>query len=368
MIDILKTKFLLLARKPSAFIVITIIIGVFAYVLGIGSQGKQPVAVYSSLDNQQTEEIKSELEKLSDYQFTIYDKEKAIQKVEDGEVEVVIALKDQGFDLIVTADFMNAPLLQNELNTIYSEITQKHAVLSAYPPELQKKVTSSLEEAKINPSFGINYTNFSNKGEFIWDAKLHSLFGFTLFMVIYTIGNGVYHIVMERRNHIWDRLTVSAIKRSEVYIANLLYSFLLGYLQVVIILSVFYFGVGIDFYGGFLKSLLVVIPYLLCIVAICLFIASIAGTPGKFNAYISILAVPLAMLGGAYWPLEIVTSKVILALSYISPIMYGLELLNDVTLYKTTFNELIQPLGILLFMTVIFMGIGINVMEKKERI
>lgn len=57
------------------------------------------------------------------------------------------------------------------------------------------------------------------------------------------------------------------------------------------------------------------------------------------------------MLGGAYWPLEIVSSKVIL---------------KGVTINARSYVELLQPLSLLLFMTVVFMGIGISVMEKKN--
>ena len=175
--------------------------------------------------------------------------------------------------------------------------------------EEREKVATVVNDAIENPKFEINYSNLSNDKQFIWDSKLHSLFGFTLFMVIYTVSIGIYHIVTERRNRIWDRLTVASIKKSEVYIANLLYSFIVGYAQVVIILSIFYFVIGVDFYGSFIKTLILIIPYLLCIIAISIFIASIANTPGKYNAYVTVVAVPFAMLGGAYWPLEIVSSK-----------------------------------------------------------
>ena len=172
----------------------------------------------------------------------------------------------------------------------------------------------------------------------------------------------------ERRNRIWDRLTVASIKKWEVYVANLLYSFIVGYAQVGIILSIFYFVIGVDFYGSFVKTLILIIPYLLCIIAISIFIASIANTPGKYNAYTAVVAVPFAMLGGAYWPLEIVSSKIVIALSYISPIRYGMEILNGVTLYGKSFFDLLQPIGILLFMTVLFMGMGINITEKRNHV
>ena len=365
MMDILKTKFILLKRKPASFIVLTIIICLFASILGLGQQKKFPIAVYSSLDEQLTDQFLEEFKKMPDVDFQLYKEEDALKMVEEGVVELAIHLQFNRFDLITSPNFLNAPLFQSEISTIYREVMQNEIILNTYPVEQQGNVQSILEEVKSNPSFHVEYTNFSNDGEFIYDSKLHSLFGFTLFMVIYTIANGVNHIVMERRDHIWSRMIVSSIGKTQLYVANLIYSFLLGYLQVVLVLSIFHFGVDVNFYGGFVKTLIAVIPYLLCIVALSIFLASISDTPGKFNAFIAVLAVPFAMLGGAYWPIEIVTSKIILALSYISPIKYGMEILNGVTIYSGSIAKLAQPIGILLFMSVILMGIGINILEKK---
>jgi len=365
MIGIMKTKFLLLARQPASFIIITIIICVFAYFLGLGSQASFKVAVYSDLSKQQTKDYMNELQKIPETEFVLLQEEEAIKQVEKGQYEVAVHLMEDGFEQIISPDFMDTALLNNELTTIYSKLSQKEAIITALPLEEQNRANQIINEAYAHPSFHIAYSSFTNNEGFIWDSKLHSLFGFSLFMVIYTVANGVYPIITERKNHIWDRLTVSAVGKTEIYMANILYSILIGYLQIVLVLCIFHFLVGVDFYGGFYKTLLLIIPYLLCIVALAIFIASVANTPGKFNAIITIMAVPLAMLGGAYWPLEIVTSEVILALSYISPITYGLELLNGVTLDNRPFMEIIQPLSVLLFMSVVLMGIGINVMEKR---
>ena len=128
----------------------------------------------------------------------------------------------------------------------------------------------------------------------------------------------------------------------------------------------FNFGVGVNFYGGFINTLIVIIPYLLCIVALSIFVASIANTPGKFNAYISVIAVPIAMLGGGFWPLEIVTSEIMQAISYISPIRYGMELLFGVTLYGESMSDIVEPISILLFMTVLLMGLRYKFLREKR--
>ncbi|GLC90543.1 ABC transporter permease [Lysinibacillus piscis] len=362
---ILKTKFLLLLRRPGGYIVSTIIICLFAYLMGAGQQGKQPIAVASTMKEEATAQTMEELRKLADLDYTLYTEQKARQLVKDGQVDVAIFLQEDAYHLLVAVDFMDTRILQNELTAIYANRLNETALLDAFPKARQAEVASIVAHAKETPAFAIQYKGFGHEEAFKYDSKLHSLFGFTLFMVIYTVANGVNHIVMERRNGIWNRLIVSRIKKWEVYVANLVYTFLSGYFQIVLVFCIFYFFVDVNFYGGFVASLLAIIPYLLCIVALAMFVASITNTPGKFNAAMTVIAVPFAMLGGAYWPLEVVSSKIILALSYISPIKYGLEILKGVTIDESAYTALLQPFSLLVFIAVVLMGIGINVMEKK---
>ena len=71
------------------------------------------------------------------------------------------------------------------------------------------------------------------------------------------------------------------------------------------------------------------------------------------------------MIGGAYWPLEIVESPLLIALSKINPITYGMEVLNGVALYGYPLEELLFPISILILMGVVMTGIGMS-FDGKE--
>lgn len=51
------------------------------------------------------------------------------------------------------------------------------------------------------------------------------------------------------------------------------------------------------------------------------------------NGLIPIVATSSAMIGGAYWPLEIVTNPFLIALSKVVPMTYGMEALKGVAYY-----------------------------------
>ena len=92
-------------------------------------------------------------------------------------------------------------------------------------------------------------------------------------------------------------------------------------------------GWASDFNGNFVEACLLVIPYVFSIVALSTLITALVKNVQQFNAMLPIVSVSSAMIGGAYWPLEIVESKFLLTLSKINPLTYGMEVLNGVTVY-----------------------------------
>lgn len=340
----------------------TLISIIFAYSIGLSGQGKIEIPVYSSLSN--INELLTNLNESESFSFVLRTKEEAENELRGGRAVATVNLLEDRYTIIRSSDESVIPLINNELRLVYTTMVQDKSVLAQ--TDEPEKVEVLLKQTEENPIFKVKQSNFKNDQEFIYDSRLHTLFGFSLFFVIYTIGNSVFHIVEEKQNRIWDRLILSSVRKWEIYTGNLLYSFITGYAQVLLIFCTFRYVAGVDFYGGFAKTLIVLIPYVVAIVALCILLASIAGTPGKYNAYLSITAVPLAMIGGAYWPLEIVTSKVMLFLAKITPVNYGMQLLNGATVNGYSYGELLEPMSILLLMAVIMMGIGINVMEKRN--
>ncbi|HLS35926.1 MAG TPA: ABC transporter permease, partial [Bacillota bacterium] len=134
----------------------------------------------------------------------------------------------------------------------------------------------------------------------------------------------------------------------------------------VVIFSVFYFFLDVDFGGKFIAVLLLIIPYVFTIVALNIFLGSLVKTIQQFNALIPIVTISMAMLGGALWPLEVVESKIILMLSKFMPIKYGIDLLYSLVAYDLPFLELMYPFSILLLMGVLMMGLGIHFIEKRH--
>lgn len=357
-------KFRLLLRKPGGFIATTIICIAFAYLLGKSSFTKVEVPVYSSLPVEEVNVIVGDLNKGDSFKFVISDEKGVKNKVAAGGAEAGISLDAESFTIYQVGNTENFHLINQYVERYYLKRLQEKAIIDLAVDS--NKAIEKIKELKENHLFQLSVASFSDEDQWVYDPGLQSLFGFALFFSIYTVAFNVVEILREKQLGIWDRLILSSTSKIEMYVGNLLYSFFIGYIQIALIFIIFKYGAGVDFYGSFGKTLILIIPYLFSIVALSIFLTGIVKTIGQFNALVPLISVSFAMLGGAYWPIEIITSDTLLTISKAIPITYGMVLLKGATISGLSYSELLFPISILILMSVVLMGIGIRLMERRH--
>lgn len=364
MMAIIKAKLLLLKRKPGGFIATTIICIAFAFIMGMSSSGKVVIPVYSSMPNQPLQKIVKELNQGDAYQFKIEDKKLMMNRIAEGKAELGVELNADHFTIYRVSDSQNLYVIDSYLEGYYREMLQKQGILEiAKNKTVGKGIIEKLEHDK---SLVVHSASYKDHSDPVYNQSLQGLFGFALFFSIFTVAFHVVEILKDKRDGIWDRLIISPTKKIQVYLAHLIFAFLIGYLQISLIFIILKFGAGIDFYGGLAETLVVIIPYLFAIVALAILLTGLVKTMSQYNAIVPLISVSMAMVGGAYWPIEIVSSKVILAISKVVPITYGMELLKGVTISGQSFSELTFPILILLLMGIVMMGVGISLIERRH--
>lgn len=322
------------------------------------------VPVFSSLPDEELTEIIDELNKSESFEYFVSTEKEVKNKVAEGSSEAGVELSSDTFTLFQTGQTENFRLIHQDLRTYYMNKLKDEAVIELVGNS--SEVMRSLEEIEKEPIIDISVSSYMDESEWVYDVNLQSLFGFALFFSIYTVAFSVVEILREKQTGIWDRYILSPTSKLEMYAGNLIYSFIVGYVQIALIFLVFKYGAGVNFYGSFGKTLILIIPYLFTIIALSIFIAGIVKTIAQFNALIPLISVSFAMLGGAYWPIEIVTSDFLLAISKAIPITYGMELLKGATISGLSYSELFYPISILVLMGVALMGIGIRLMESRH--
>ena len=364
MIGILRTKFAWLLRNPSTFLTMTVMSIAFSWIIGSGDMAQLKVSYHADnqVENTVIDQQMNDHSMIDTKRVSLTDLKHSMKS---GKEEVGAVLYEDHYELHVGVTSMTTDLVHQTIENMYIRKDQLEAFHNALPEDSKQTPKEIQKELVKEPSFTMEEYYFSGRELTEADNVMGRLFGFTLFFVIYTIAYSVVQIVTEKTSGVWDRMILSPVRKWEIYAANFIYSFLIGYFQVLLILFIFRFVFHIDFQDKFFYICMVIIPYLLAIVALSIFIVGIVKSIQQFNALTSLFTVAFAMLGGAFWPLEVVESKVMLTLSKFVPVTYGLDILNGVYKYNYSLDDILYPISILLFMTVLMTGIGIHLMEKR---
>lgn len=346
-------------RNPWEIVMMLGLTVLFAFVISGGTDdgpAQIDVQVFSTtLTTEQLADIVAELNEEPEMKFTIVTEEEALERIDSQSVEGAVNLGDSSYEFIVQREgTLFVPLVQPLLEQYY---TTKQ--LTAHVGE---GAHSQMEQ--LSQAFIVEKEPMRQGSQF--DQTLHSLFGFTLYFSIFTIAFSVSSILELKEGGIWNRLILSPTTKTSMYVSNIIWSLVVGYVQIAIVLFLFKYAFGYEFYGGFWKLFIVIIPFLFAVMSIGIFLSGIVTNSRQLGAVIPLFATSAAMLGGAFWPLEIVGSDWLLSLSYTSPIMYGMEMMKGVTVYNWAWQELLLPAAILFFIGAAVIGIGLNLMERKS--
>lgn len=345
-----------------SFFALTIL---FVSVMG-GLEAEPKLTVYTYSDEELSEQLmETWLEKLNEadtIEFVVKDESEARTAVARGDVGMALKLFENDYRILVAVDDPNRYIVENFVQQIFIEELRLREVEAR---GVGSDFRAEVERAMADPVLNVVTYTVEGEGLFKFNNQLHALFGMTFYFSIFTIMFSLTNVVQEKRLRTWDRLILSPLRKWQVYLGHLFYCFTIGYAQITIIFLIFKFGFGFELGDRFGTILIINAFYTFAIVALGMLIIGLVRTIQQLQAVIPIVATAMAMLGGAYWPIEIVTNEMMLAAAKVTPVLYGLEALKGAAYYGNSVVELAQPISIMLLFGVICMGVGVNLMERR---
>lgn len=346
-----------------SFLVLTI---VFVAALAGNNPADRPAFLAyadDSFSQSEAEDWVASLNRAEEFQFQLMSETEVRKAVSAGNAPLAVRLMENDYRIVMAADDMSRFVLEAFLNRKYrEEIRFQQIEQQSNLSDIRTQAAAEMEE----PVLQVSTVILDGTEEFLYDNQLQLLFGMTLFFSVYTIMFSLMKIVEEKRYGTWDRLILSPVRKWEIYIGHLAYSFAIGYFQIVMIFVLFKYLFNFDIGDRFGVVLLIIACYTFAIVALSMLVMSLVSRPQQLQVVVPIIATGMAMIGGAFWPIELVSNKLLLAISKILPITYGLDALKGVAIYDRSWQELSEPISIMLLIGVVCMGIGINLMERRS--
>ncbi|MER2064627.1 MAG: ABC transporter permease, partial [Alkalibacterium sp.] len=190
------------------------------------------------------------------------------------------------------------------------------------------------------------------------------LVGMTFYFSIFTILLMMINLVEEKKKGTWNRLIFSPLSKTKIYMGQLLHYFLVGLVQIGLSFTILRFLVGTSLGTNYLSMLAVILSFVFAIVSLGLLIIGLVNSPQQLQVVIPIVTTSMAMIGGAFWPLDVVSNRLLLFLAELMPIKHGLQGMMGAIVQGRGITELLEPISALLLMGVLFMGVGLNLMER----
>ncbi len=354
-------------RKPLQFLGTLFLTIGFALIMGsTGGSSAIPVTVFS--DELSSQDVFQLIERWNERQeefiFLQEPADVADKKLAQNVIPYGVELEAKTFRLVLAQEMPEMGALQSFLETTYREeaLLVAAAALVGVPA---REFADTIDSRIRTHGFSSTIRFEDGAAGFRYDGALHNLFGFTLFFLIYGAALNIRLILKQKEEGTWDRIVLSPLNKAQIYAGHLGFGFLMAYGQLIVVFLLFAIFFRVDFYGGLIRSLLVSIPYVFAVVSLAVFLGGVVKNHRQMDALTPLVAVSFAMLGGGFWPIEIISSPVLLRLSQVVPLTYGMNLLKGATYLQMPLGMLLFDMAVLVLMGVLLMGLGLNLMERK---
>jgi ABC-2 type transport system permease protein len=194
------------------------------------------------------------------------------------------------------------------------------------------------------------------------EALAHNTFGQSMpgmgiYAVMVNVLYGLTAIIEERKTGTLQRLLVLPVRRGAILGGKMLTRFLMGMLAFAASFAVgTLLGVRLS---DWFAALLVMIAFTINMTALTFLLAALLRTEETARSLVSLLALLLTAVGGAFWPLEIVPQWV-RVLGHISPIAWAMDGFTSLIFYKGDVHSVLLPVAVLLGTAVVLFALAVS--------
>lgn len=190
------------------------------------------------------------------------------------------------------------------------------------------------------------------------------ILGFAIMFSAYTMVFGIGDILTDKQDHTWQRMMVSPLKKSHILLGYSVVTILVGCLQLFVVFFVGQYLFSISWGGHVLAMMLVIFAYVFALTCMGLLLSTFVKTPSQLSAFTPIILTSFAMLGGCLWPLEVVSSKVLLLLANITPHKWAMEALGNITIKNLPLQASLDSILILFVMGILTFALSVYRIER----
>ncbi len=189
-------------------------------------------------------------------------------------------------------------------------------------------------------------------------------FGFIIMFMMYLSNNAARLMMEDKRYKTYSRMFCSPITSKSYMFQNILSFIIIIGIQIIVALMVAIKVVNIDLGSSTLGVFLLLMIFGICSVAMAVAINILSKDMGQSNVTSQFIIVPMSMLGGCFWPRDIMP-KFLQQLSKFIPVTWALEGIEEILIQPKIDTIFIEIIILILFSLAFFL-IGLSRKNSME--
>ncbi|MFK9094464.1 ABC transporter permease [Bacillus salipaludis] len=357
-------------KSPGALVLMFVMPTLFSWIFGgisVNSEQTKPIINVVLTKSEISTEILSLLKQDVHFDWKTVTRKQAEKNVsaQDAVAAVVIPVeigqriteKKPLFDIIVQRKTENYLALSSHLEGTAGLVLRSYQATSSLEDAAFPKVLEAISSNK-----GVTVEKQIIQKDTNDSAAINLMFvGFAIMFMMFGLSGAASTILDERIGGTWGRLIISPASKLQISLGYLLAYFFMGWIQFAVLMAAM--NVMFDTSWGRLTYL---IPFaslvILCVVGFGLMIAGLVKTKQQASAIGAVLIVSTCMLGGVYWPIDVVPDimqKIALAV----PQTWAMSGFKEIISGSLHAGTLLKDTAALLGFSALFFFIGLRGMK-----
>ncbi|GAA0287357.1 ABC-2 type transport system permease protein [Gracilibacillus halotolerans] len=352
-------------RRP-LFMILLIGASVGVTLLFTGStQAPMQVAIFSEEVSQDVlDNWEEKLNGNSSFQFETKEAAEALEDVKEGRRDLAIRINNNDYQVVTSSEFPEIAYVEQHVQkAFHEEAMMKAAVSQADNPENMRE---ELEGYLENPPLKIEVSSLKTDDLNNYDIKTQLAFAFALLVAMFLIGFRISNILKDKVTGVRNRILLSPISKTQMYLGYISYSMMIGTIQTLIVFLIFQNFMNYDLGDNFAMLVVITIIFSFSMASIAMLITGMLRTPEQFLAIYPSVIPLLPVISGAYMMPGALTNPVLNFIGDLFPISHAMNAFVEVAFFNPDWIELLKPIVFMLLIGVIAMGIGINLMERRS--
>jgi len=353
-----------------------------------------PVAFVDEDGSNYSREVIERLSKKEGLEILVSARDEALEMLQNNKVEEVFVIKEGFEEKIVlgdneqiidmvkspysfSADFVGEVVAGEVMrfvagNMAAQRVSEKYASLGKPAGrELAEEVLEHVDSQwEPEPLMTIDYKEM--EGSSLKDVKRVSMPAATassvgvivVFIMFYILFSSGW-LIEERRNGTLKRLVAGPGALGYSFFGSICALVLSGMLQMLLFSVINRLVFGVDLFPS-TWSYAVFFSYLLSVISISMFLSSVLKTPAQLQAGAPVLALITGFAGGCFWNFVEVPES-LRRLSMLTPQGWALKGINTIVLNPGEVAAIIQPMAVLLALSLVLLPLSYFIISKSVR-